>query len=203
MPSSRFLASFSLTGGAPVDAELGRFSVGEWMDAAGGRSFSGGLYRVHSSGSSRAANELVRAAFPEFAGRFVCFGYDWLGRQFATDSARGGPDDPEILMFEPGTGEALEIPVAFSQFHDQELVDCAEEALARDFFSQWRGAGGGAPALDECIGYRKPLFLGGVDSVENLELIDLDVYWTVMGQFRGQVIELPHGTRISEVRGES
>ena len=173
------------------------------MDAAGGRSFSHGLYRVHSTGSSRAAAELVRSAFPEFAGRFACFGYDWLGRQFAVDSARGTPDDPEILMFEPGTGEALEVPVPFSQFHDEELVDFTEEALAQGFFSQWRGAGGAEPALDECIGYRKPLFLGGVDSVENLELIDLDVYWTVMGQLRQQVTRLPNGMRITGVRGES
>lgn len=79
----------------------------------------------------------MRSAFPEFGGRFVCFGYDWLGRQFATDSRRGESEDPEILLFEPGTGEALEIRVPFSQFHDAELVDFAEEALALGFFSQW------------------------------------------------------------------
>lgn len=91
--------------------------------------------------------------------------------------------------------------VRFSRFHDAELVDYAEEALAVSYFSKWREAGGTSPALSECIGYKKPLFLGGADEVDNLELTDLDVYWTIMGQLRRQVAGLSQGTVISEVRG--
>jgi hypothetical protein len=127
------------------------------------------------------------------------FGYDWLGRQFATDTGRGAIDDPEVLMFEPGTGEALEIPVPFSRFHDEELVDYTEEALARSFFDQWRRSGGPAPTASECVGYQRPLFLGGKDTVANLEISDLDVYWTIMGQLRRQAKGLPEGTSISGV----
>jgi len=83
-------------------------------------------------------------------------------------------------MFEPGTGEALEIPVPFSRFHDEELVDYTEEALARSFFYQWQRSGGPAPTVSECVGYQRPLFLGGKDTVANLEISDLDVYWTIM-----------------------
>jgi hypothetical protein len=36
--------------------------------------------------------------------------------------------------------------------------------------------------VTECIGYRVPLFLGGSDTVENLEKVDLDVYWHLHGQ---------------------
>lgn len=35
------------------------------------------------------------------------------------------------MMLEPGTGEALVVPVPFSAFHDEELVDYTEEALAK------------------------------------------------------------------------
>ncbi len=49
---------------------------------------------------------------------------DRLGRQFAADSSRGFGTDPELLLLEqPGTGEALEIPVTLSKFHDEELAD--------------------------------------------------------------------------------
>jgi hypothetical protein len=172
------------------------------MDGVGGRTFEGGLYRVHTRVSAHASDAMVRAAFPEFAGRVACFGYDWLGRQFATDTTRGTEEDREVLMLEPGTGEALEIPVSFSKFHDEELVDYGEEALARSFFTQWRESGGEAPQLSECVGYRRPLFLGGEDVIANLEVSDLDVYWTIMGQLRLQTLGLPEGTQISSVSSE-
>lgn len=195
----RFLASFPVSDGPRVAARSKMTSVGEWLDAAGGRTFEGGLYRVHTKVSARASDALVRDAFPEFAGRLTCFGYDWLGRQFAADTGRGTADDPEVMLFEPGTGEALEIPVPFSRFHDEELVDYTEEALARSFFDQWRHSGGQAPTISECVGYQRPLFLGGQDSVANLEITDLDVYWTVMGQLRRQARGLPEGTLVTEV----
>jgi hypothetical protein len=40
---------------------------------------------------------------------------------------------------------------------------------------------GGEPNYDQCVGYKKPLFLAGVDDVENIELSDLDVYRHLMG----------------------
>lgn len=82
----------------------------------GGLTFGGGLYRIHDPSSADAANRLVADAFPDFGNRHSCFGFDWLGRQFATDAARGSADDPEVLMFEPGTAQALEIPAPFSPF---------------------------------------------------------------------------------------
>jgi hypothetical protein len=196
----RFLAAFTVTEGAAINTASSVSSVSEWMATGGGRSFEGGLYRVHSIDSGHAADILVGEAFPEFVGRFRCFGYDWLGRQYAIDFDRGKTDDPAIIMFEPGTGEALEIPVLFSEFHDQELVDFGEESLARSFYSEWCTNGGISPGLRECVGYIKPLFLGGVDDVENLELSDSDVYWTIMGQLRMKVRMLSEGTLISEVK---
>lgn len=197
----RFLAAFDpdgSTGIAPAAA-----TVSSWLDVAGGRSFADGLYRIHTKASASASDALVRHAFPEFAGRLSCFGYDWLGRQFATDTKRGERDDPEIMLCEPGTGEAFEIPVPFSLFHDTELVDYTEDALALSFFHQWRQAGGGAPSVTECVGFKRPLFLGGSDIVSNMELSDLDVYWTIMGQLRRQAQGLPEGTRIAGVVRDS
>ncbi|OLL31498.1 hypothetical protein BTH42_11190 [Burkholderia sp. SRS-W-2-2016] len=63
-------------------------------------------------------------------------------------------------------------------FHDQELVDYEDAALAEAFFGEWIRRGGPGPSNSQCVGYKRPLLLGGVDAVENLELIDLDVYWT-------------------------
>lgn len=195
----RFLAAFAVSDGPGLVVPPLVMTVGSWLDAAGGRTFEDGLYRVHTRTSARAADALVRAAFPEFAGRLACFGFDWLSRQFATDAGRGSDGNPEVMLFEPGTGEALEIPVPFSRFHDEELIDYTEEALARSFFNQWRHAGGPVPEVTECVGYQRPLFLGGQDVVANLELSDLDVYWTILGQLRRQAKGLPGGTPITGV----
>jgi type VI secretion system (T6SS) immunity protein Tdi1 len=99
-------------------------------------------------------------------------------------------------MFEPGTGEALEIPSNIQTFHDGELIECADAALAIDFHQRWLANGGAEPAYAQCVGYRKPLFLGGTDELENLELSDLDVYWHLMGQLIAKTKGLPLGTPV-------
>jgi hypothetical protein len=166
-----------------------------------GATFAGGLYRVHDAESGPLALMLISETFPEFAGRTCPFGYDWLGRQFAVDSGRVAGGQPQVLLLEPGTGEALEIPLAFGGFHDEELVEYADAALATDFFETWSAANAGRLPLrrDQCVGYRVPLFLGGQDVVDNLELSDIEVYWSVCGQLRRGVRTLPPGTSINEV----
>jgi hypothetical protein len=199
----RFLGKFTVTDGAPGgEFAGGRGPLQTVLGELGGCTFERGLYRVHTESSALAATQLVAAAFPEFRSRLSCFAFDWLGRQFATDSGRGVASDPEVMMFEPGTGEALEIPVPLSRFHDEELVDCSEAALAVEFFSDWMSVHRSALDFDQCAGYRTPLFLGGEDAVSNLEVSDLDVYWTLMGQLRLKAMTLPLGTPISEVQIE-
>ncbi len=142
-----------------------------------------GAYRRLDSDDVAAIADDVAAAFPEFAGRITIFGAAWLGCVFATDSARDG----EVLLLEPGTAEALEIPVDLEEFEASELVDNADAALAFGFYQSWRNAGGAAPGPGQCIGYRVPLFLGGADEVDNLELSDLSVYWSVTAQVIAQL----------------
>jgi hypothetical protein len=149
-----------------------------------GASFANGLYRLHTASSATVADELVRAAYPDFQGRIACFGVDWLGRQFSLDPSRGSDSDPEVLLFDVGAGEALEIPAGFSRFHDEELVDYTDAALAAGFFAQWLKAHPSPLGFNQCVGYRVPLFLNGRDELANLEVIDVDVYWTLTGQMR-------------------
>ena len=99
-------------------------------------------------------------------------------------------------MFEPGTGEALEIPANLNTFHDDGLLDLGEAALAISFYEKWRSSGGAAPDYDQCIGYRRPLFLGGEDGIDNMEVSDLDVYWHITGQLIQKTRGLPQGTPV-------
>lgn len=159
-----------------------------------------GAYRQHRPEDVARFTELAADAFPEFRARVECFGADWLGRQFAIDRGRIVDGEPQVLMLEPGTGEALEIPVGRNAFHEEELAQEPEGAVAYSFFQQWQAEGGARPGYSQCVGYKRPLYLGGADDMTNLELVDFDVYWTISAQLLAQVRDLPPGARIDAVR---
>lgn len=170
-----------------------------------GSTFLGGMYRVHDNSTGSQATRLVEEAFPEISGRADVFGYDWLGRQFAIDFRRVVGGEPQVLMVEPGTGERLEIPTSFADFHNDELVHYADAALASESYFEWRSHSGATDVLapSSCVGYRVPLFLGGVDTVNNLEVVDLEVYWSLCGQLRRGVTNAQVGTSVSSVTQRS
>lgn len=164
------------------------------LEAWAGATFADGLYRVHTPASAERLIPALQAAFPALVPGYAPFGFDWLGRQFlvAGDTSSSAP----VVMLEPGTGEALQIPVSVWAFHMDELVHEPDAALAASFFSQWLARGGRALRHDEAVGYRVPLFLGGVDELTNLEVVDLDAYWSVASQLIAGVRGLPPGARL-------
>ena len=173
----------------------------EFATEFAGASFAGGLCRFHDADSGTAAQSWIQEAFPQFAHRVTPFGYDWLGRQFALDSHRIQDGEAQVLVLEPGTGEVLEIPTSFSGFHDDELINYADAALAIKFFEAWAAGNPGNWRLgqSQCVGYRIPLFLGGKDDLGNLEVSDLEVYWMLAGQLIQQTRGLPPASQISGV----
>jgi hypothetical protein len=186
-PASSLVFHVHATG---LDEFFGNFS---------GCLFNGGLYRIHPVQDLSKWNQYVSEAFPDFSERIFCFGCDWLGRQFALDNGRVEAEEPLILMLEPGSGDALEIPANFLQFHEDVLVNQSNDALAVDFFNEWISAGNALPKNNQCVGYKTPLFLGGSDTIENLEPTDLEVYWSICGQLLAKVRGFPPGTPIKNV----
>jgi hypothetical protein len=166
------------------------------VDLFGGVSFERGLYRVVRRSYERSWNARIAEAFPEFGHRVTCFAFDWLGRVFAVDPNRLESGQPGIVMFDPGAGEALMIPCSLVSFHEEELIESRDAALAGDFHERWLESGGIAPRYDQCIGYQTPLFLGGADEVGNLEMSDVDVYWHLTAQLILKTRNMPVGTPI-------
>lgn len=169
---------------------------GRWA----GATFQRGLYRVVDANTGPKLLGLTAEAFPDFAQRVHPFGFDWMGRALALDVRRVSKSEPLILLLEPGTGQALEIPHSFESFHRQ-LHELREPALAGSFFDAWSGANRDALPIStsQCVGYEVPLFLGGKDTVENLAVQDLDVYWSLSGQLYRGVRNLPPGAAIKGI----
>lgn len=153
-----------------ISLEDGGFNT--LLEYCGGMTFGDGLYRLLEIKDIPYWNKVIAMAFPSLS-KVNCFGYDWLGRLFASNH------DDEVLMFEPGTGEILHLGCNFYSFHEQEIPRYHEACLASNFFNEWREYHGELIGHDQCVGYIIPLFLGGEDVINNLELTSMDVYWHI------------------------
>nr|WP_240992778.1 DUF1851 domain-containing protein [Mesorhizobium ciceri] len=77
-------------------------------------------------------------------------------------------------MFEPGTGEALQVPANVRTFHEIDVREDEDAAVGCQPLRKLARFRGAEPAYDQCIGYKKPLFLSGEDDISNQELSDLE-----------------------------
>lgn len=205
MSLDRFKATFTITAdnaeqAPPPGLDFGVKNLGQILNALGSKTFNHGLYRVLRTDQITAARQAMEGVFPDYRGRIVPFAFDWLGRHFASDRARVETGQPQVLMLEVGAGEAMEIPASVLDFHNIELVDYTDDALAAPFWRQWRSGNPTDLAFTHCVGYKVPLFLGGPDVLANLEVIDLSVYFEICGQLRNKVRTLAPGQSIRSVR---
>ena len=90
------------------------------------------------------------------------------------------------------------MPCNIDSFHNEEIIEYRDAALASNFYNRWISNGGPPPQYGQCIGYLKPLFLDGVDELENLQVTDIDVYWHIMGQFIQKIKGMLPGTSIND-----
>lgn len=156
------------------------------MSQYGGRSFGGGVYRVHTVTEAARWTEVIAQAYPTHLG-FECFASDWQGNLFALHPTRKVNGEPGVSLFEPGTGKVLSIPANFITLHTAEMIEDPEAVLARSVYEGWLNAGGDRPSTSECIGLAIPMFLGGSDMIDNMEKSDMDVYWELTSQMLAQV----------------
>ncbi len=180
-----------------------------WIARSAHASYDKGLLRVLLPGGRPDLTTFNRpdgwtAAWPGMGGLSV-FAYDWLGRLHAIDAGGNWSRPGSVVRFSPGTGD-IESPTRKPSTLDEYLLDLlpknARDWLSADYFEDWLAAGGRPLNPTECAGYRIPLILGGEDDVPNLEIADLDVYLSFMGQIVTQTAHLPEGTVVDGVRFE-
>lgn len=167
----------------------------ELLTRYSGCSFNKGLYRIVNAETVADANLVIAALAPHLTGKMCCFAYDWSGILLAVD-----PYDPaaEVTVFDPGTGKVQSPEADILTFHNQVLVDNPEGAFG-SVYGSWLTDGGLPLKYKECLGFKIPLFLGGQDSADNLEISDISVYWHISGQLFNQTRGLAPGTKIRNV----
>jgi len=168
--------------------------------ALAGTTWSGGLFRWHDVESERAGRGLVSEYFQLPPERFELFGFDWAGRQYAVEYRRGELQSEFVLQFDPAAGAALQLAAPASVF-ERQIDELGEEVLNARLFRAWQVVNPTIHevAFSECVGTNVPLFLGGQESVENLGLTDIEVYWTLVGQLFKATRDMPPGARVAGI----
>lgn len=85
----------------------------------GGQTFGKGIFNSFSDKNVKKWTEIIEEAFPDFKGKFKAFGYDWLGRCLGIDLR--DRTNGNILLFEIGTNDILEISCSFESFLNEEI----------------------------------------------------------------------------------
>lgn len=166
----RFLKHIGYTGDEKPKSES------DFLKLMNGKSFFDGMYRFFSEDDLGKWTTIVEKTFPKYSGKIHIFAYDWLGRAFAVNHINN-----TVLLMEPGTGDVLSAPVDLEEFHDTEIVDYSDDCLAAASFRKWMEQNGlESLPKNKCGGYKVPLFLGGADKLENIEVSDIEVYWEIM-----------------------
>lgn len=166
----------------------------DFLNSFGGMQLRNGLFTVFRKEDIDKWNGIVADFASRFKGNTSVFGYNWLGMIFIyyTDPAL----DNMIHMLDVGDNAVYEIPCSFQEFIDEELWLNPDAVVQESFFEQWLAS----PAAisfkyGECVGYKVPLFLNGEEEIDNLEVSDMDVYWTLMTQLIEQKQQLMNGNQ--------
>lgn len=197
-----FLANNSrqvVNNGGPAGVEKLPGNIAAFFTECGGCVFNNGSYKTHSKKSSDDWISLIGEYYTDYKNRILPFGFDWMGRQYAVDTT----SDHNLLMFDPSTGEVFELPQSIEAFHNSELVNDRDSILSEDSFNDAINIlNVKFLSYESCLGYKVPLFLGGKDDLNNYEVADLEVYWSIQGQIFSQVKDLPPGTKINSIKFE-
>jgi hypothetical protein len=106
----------------------------------------------------------------------------------------------QVFWLDTGTGQLQQIAESVDEF--QRLRQQQEQA-DRWFIPQLVGgliASGVRLSPGQCFNYKKPPILGGQIEPANFEPTDLSVHFSVLGQIHKQVMELPPGTKIADIK---
>ena len=117
-----------------------------------------------------------------------------LGNAFVQDVVDGS-----IHMVDAGTGELLEAAESMEEFtaflNDKDFVAKAFDVQA---FGDLRMAGM-VLQPGQIFSFKVPLALGGKFMLENIEITDISVHFSIAGQIFEKVSTLPEGAQITSV----
>ena len=195
--SSMFAGFLECFGEKPIEISDEKDPYNAFIDHFEGRSFGGGVFKVvERADIPKWKEDILGLCLRRSEDGFRLFGYNWLGQFFAIDDQEG---KGHVIIIDTDTTAYTDM--GFLEYLNDELPENPERSLHVTQYGEWVASHGPVDP-GECVGYKVPLFLGGDDSPDNMEVIDMDVYWTMTGQLWRAYLGLPEGTKIGNVSFE-
>ncbi|MFZ6820182.1 T6SS immunity protein Tdi1 domain-containing protein [Undibacterium sp. Ji22W] len=118
-----------------------------------------------------------------------------FGEPFVQDSGSG-----EVFFLNIGEGLMTKVAVDLDDFKGQlNSDDFWEKYLPTQAVGDLRLAAK-MLSIGEVYSYKVPPILGGTHEFENIEVCDIQVHFSILGQIHHQVKDLPYGTEIGSVQ---
>ncbi|MBB3696573.1 DUF1851 domain-containing protein [Flammeovirga yaeyamensis] len=156
--------------------------INQVLEKYGGSIIENGFFRIHTFGSSIFWLKEIVSFFKIETVTFIPFAYDFYGRQYASNV-----NDDTITMFDPSDGEKYFLDnMPISEFFNEFVVENREEPCGYSDFKSLSNLYGEILRSSDCLGFKKLLFLGGEDELENLEVQDMEMYWELNKQLKHQ-----------------
>ena len=159
-----------------------------------GATFEKGLFKIHTIGSFYLWTEMAFEYFKKYKGNSYCFAFDWVGRQYAVNYDSG---KTFILLLDPATAEVFKLEANIESFLSEELDDFKNGHLEIEKFNILSRNTVPSLQFSQCMGFKKFLFLGGKDELDNFEVSDMEVYWELSYQVYCETKDLPPGTIVN------
>lgn len=178
-------------------------SVDSLIRQLGGRSFGEGLLKIYTIEEKQKWEDIVRECLlthinvPEDFS-ISLFGYTWNGVCLGVGETKARQG---IYQFDVETMKCNTADDSLGEFMNCAIPSDCNGCLASESYRCWLDIHP-APKRTECVGLTKPLFLGGKDDFDNMEVIDMEVHWEMTSQIWQAVRDLPPGTPIGSIRFE-
>lgn len=188
--SSMFAGFLECFGEKPIEISDEKDPYNAFIDHFEGRSFGGGVFKVvERADIPKWKEDILGLCLRRSEDGFRLFGYNWLGQFFAIDDQEG---KGHVIIIDTDTTAYTDM--GFLEYLNDELPENPERSLHVTQYGEWVASHGPVDP-GECVGYKVPFFLGGDDSPDNMEVIDMDVYWTMTGQLWRAYLGCPREPR--------
>ena len=166
----------------------------EIFETLSGVTFENGLFKIHTVGSFYLWTEMAFEYFKKYKGNSYCFAFDWVGRQYAVNYF---DNKTFILMLDPATAEVFKLEADIQSFLNEEIDEFKNGVLEIEKFNILSKKIAPDLQFSQCIGFKKFLFLGGKDELDNFEVSDMEVYWELHYQIYLKTRNLPPDTLVN------
>lgn len=183
MKYDKFLTNYQLTQEIPGNLTTVRDAIArEGLAQIKKGVYNKGLYTFISDEESKELLELVKRL--GYKKDLKVFAVDWIGKIFALDPEEKDKNGCETIscydLSAPSSSFCTQ--VNFEIFHNVHAVNHRNELFDSNRFDEWSKSNQPPNDGKTCVGYKVPLFLGGKDDFENMELTDRSVYLHLQAQ---------------------